>query len=157
MNQCSQRVGMDFMLTLWDLTLVGIPEDQMDWERERTWCLITQMTALQASGFRAEEALMAGYLRWGKDGHSIYIPPHYWAIINLFHAPLHKTHRTHEVWKCWHRGSNAIYYLNTIEIQEHCIRKGHGRVCNNLGRVCVYLSSLTPSSVSHGRLNILLC
>lgn len=63
---------------------------------------------------------------WGevRMDHSIYIPLRYWAINRLFHEALHRTHVTHEVWKCWQRGSDAIYYLNTIEIQGHCIRKG---------------------------------
>lgn len=148
---------MVFMLTLWDLTLAGIPEDQMDWERERTWCLITPMTALQASGFHAEEGLMAGYLRWGKDG-----PFHLHSSSLLGHKsplPWSSTQNTRNAWSLEMLTERKWCYLlskyhwNSGTLHQERAR----RVSNNLGRVCVYLSSQTPSSVSHRGLNILLC
>ncbi len=72
------------------LTLAGIPQDQMDWEREKepdAWSLRWQHCRLQVSMLKRVRWLVI----WGevRMDISIYIPLRYRAINHLFHEALH--------------------------------------------------------------------
>ncbi len=158
MNQCSRRVG-------WDGFHVNTMRPDTDWysrgirwiEREKepdAWSLRWRHCRLQVSMLKRVWWLVI----WGEvDG-----PFHLHSSSLLGHKsplPWSSTQNTRNTWSLEMLTERKWCYLlskyhwNSGTLHQERAR----RVSNNLGRVCVYLSSQTPSSVSHRGLNILLC